>query len=241
MNAFSVKLETFEGPLDLLLSLVEKRKLFISDISLAAIADDYLGYVQSLEQYPIKDTAQFILIASTLVLIKSKSLLPAISFTDEEQGSIEDLEERLRHYQKIKELSLHIKELYGAHPSYAREEEKTRAAVFAPAGDLTLKRIAEAVKSVLDNLPRPEHIPQAVVRKMLSLEDMMNRLTERIQSSLALSFREFAGVGKAEKMNVILSFLALLELVKRGIIAAEQDGSGDITIETESPGVPRYR
>ena len=241
MNAFAVKLETFEGPLDLLLSLVEKRKLFINDISLAAIADDYLGYVQSLERYPIKDTAQFILVASTLVLIKSRSLLPSIALTEEEQGSIEDLEERLRQYQKIKELAVHVKERFGAAPAYAREESRNVTVVFAPTAALTLKRIAEGVKSVIANLPRPETIPQAVVRKMVSLEDMIGRLTTRIQASLSLSFKEFAGVGKAEKANVIITFLALLELVKRGVISARQeDGGDDIQLESEAPAVPHY-
>ncbi len=69
---FTVKQQHFEGPLDVLLNLIEKRKLFINDISLAKVADDYLAYIKSLENFPIADSANFILIASTLVLIKSK-------------------------------------------------------------------------------------------------------------------------------------------------------------------------
>src|SRR4051812_32375972 len=100
---FLVKHEQFEGPLDLLLSLIEKRKLFINDISLAKVADDFINHIKNFEQFPIGESANFILIASTLLLIKSKSLLPTLQLTEEEQGSIEDLETRLKIYQRIKD------------------------------------------------------------------------------------------------------------------------------------------
>jgi segregation and condensation protein A len=89
---YKVKTETFEGPLDLLLSLIEKRKLFINDISLAKVADDYVSHIQSLGNFPIADSANFILIASTLLLIKSKSLLPQLTLSEEEQTNVDDLE-----------------------------------------------------------------------------------------------------------------------------------------------------
>ncbi len=91
---YLVKTHIFEGPLDTLLSLIEKRKLFINDISLAQVADDYIAYIKSLNEFPIADSSHFILIASTLVLIKSKSLLPDLNLTTEEQESIDDLEDR---------------------------------------------------------------------------------------------------------------------------------------------------
>ena len=77
---YTVKTEAFEGPLELLLNLIEKRKLFISDISLAQVADDYIEYINKQEDFPMASTADFILVASTLVLIKSKSLLPTFLF-----------------------------------------------------------------------------------------------------------------------------------------------------------------
>ena len=98
-SSYNVKTHIFEGPLDTLLSLIEKRKLFINDISLAQVADDYISYVRSLTDFPLADSAHFVLIASTLVLIKSKSLLPNLSLTEEEQSNIDDLEDRLKHYQ----------------------------------------------------------------------------------------------------------------------------------------------
>ena len=83
-DIFQIKTEAFEGPLDLLLALIEKRKLFISDISLAEVADDFIEYIKTFDEFPVDMTANFILIASTLLLIKSKSLLPSMTLTSEE-------------------------------------------------------------------------------------------------------------------------------------------------------------
>ena len=90
--SFTVKQQQFEGPLELLLDLIEKRKLFVSDIALAQVTDDYIAHIKSSTEFPIADSAQFILVASTLLLIKSKSLLPSLDLTTEEQADIKDLE-----------------------------------------------------------------------------------------------------------------------------------------------------
>lgn len=240
-NSYNVKTHVFEGPLELLLSLIEKRKLFISDISLAQVADDYIAYVKSLENFPIADSAHFILIASTLVLIKSKSLLPTLDLSSEEQESIDDLEDRLKQYQKYKELSRHLKERFGIHVEYFRIPPKESRIVFTPDKNTTIQRISEAIKSVLAAVPKKEFVPNAIVQKVISLEEMMESLSERITKSMKMSFREFSGHGKVEKVNVIVSFLAMLELVKQGIINVRQDKDfHDIEIETQSVGVPRY-
>src|SRR5437773_2621351 len=112
-TAFAVKTEQFEGPLDLLLDLIGRRRLFINDISLSKVTDDYLEYLKGLNQFSIPDSANFILIASTLVLIKSKSLLPTLNLTEEEEMSIADLEERLRIYKILKEATVGLREHFG--------------------------------------------------------------------------------------------------------------------------------
>lgn len=106
--AFTIKTQVFEGPLDLLLNLVEKKKLFINDIALSKVTDDFIAYIQSFEAMPIGDAAHFILIASTLLLIKSKSLLPTLNLTEEEEVGIQDLETRLKIYKRIKDASLNV-------------------------------------------------------------------------------------------------------------------------------------
>lgn len=240
-SSYNVKTHIFEGPLDTLLSLIEKRKLFINDISLAQVADDYIAYVRSLSDFPIADSAHFVLIASTLVLIKSKSLLPDLSLTEEEQHSIEDLEDRLKQYQKYKALSLHLKERFGINVEYVRLPSKEKIIVFTPDKNTSVARIQETIKAVIAGMPKKEFVPKAVVQKVISLEEMMDSLADRITKSMKMSFKDFAGVGKAEKVNVIVSFLAMLELVKQGVIQVRQDKDfHDIEIETNSVGIPSY-
>jgi len=239
-NAFKIKTEVFEGPLDLLLSLIEKRKLFINDISLAKVADDYIAYLQSLEKFPIADSADFLVIASTLLLIKSKSLLPNLSLTEDENRDVNDLEKRLKIYQRIKELSQHIKVQFGKNIIFYAEQRKMLP-VFSPDATMTKENFLSAIVSVIKALPKIENIPKAVVKKVISLEEMISTLTNRIQSSIKMSFREFAKVGKEERVNVIISFLAMLELVKQGIVSVKQNNHfDDIEIETQQTGVPHY-
>ncbi len=240
-SSYNVKTHIFEGPLDTLLSLIEKRKLFINDISLAQVADDYIAYVRSLEDFPISESAHFVLIASTLVLIKSKSLLPTLTLTEEEQSSIEDLEKRLAEYQKYKNLSQHLKARFGINAQYLRLPSKEKIIVFTPDKDTTVSRLSDTIRSVIFAIPKKEFVPKAIVQKVISLEEMMESLADRIQLSMRMSFRDFSGMGKVEKVNVIVSFLAMLELVKQGIIQVRQDKDfHDIEIETQSVGVPHY-
>lgn len=239
-SIFQIKTEIFEGPLDLLLSLIEKKKLHINDVALAKVADDYINYLQQQENFPISQSADFLVIASTLLLIKSRSLIPSLNLTDEEQGDINDLEDRLKKYQRIKELSIHIKNLFGKNIIFAPEPRKTMA-VFSPDEKMSVTNIALAIKNVLKNLPKIENIPKAIVKKVISLEDMINNLTDRIKSSLKVSFKEFANVGKEDRVNIIISFLAMLELVKQGVVTVRQESDfHDIEIETQNTGVPHY-
>ena len=240
-QVFKIKTEIFEGPLELLLSLIEKRKLFINDIALAKVTDDFISYVKNFENFPIADSANFILIASTLLLIKSKSLLPTLDLTEEEQASIEDLEARLKIYARMKELSVHVKERFGKNMLYAKENNKIEVKVFSPQAKMTLPNLVAAMFDVIKNFPKKEALPKTIVRKVISLEDMIGRLTQRITSNLRMSFREFANVSKEERVNVIVSFLAMLELVKQGVINVVQEQKfEDIKMETMEIGVPKY-
>ncbi|MCX6716873.1 MAG: segregation/condensation protein A [Candidatus Taylorbacteria bacterium] len=237
---FTVKTEKFEGPLDLLLDLIEKRKFFINDVSLSKVADEYIEHIKKFERFPIGESADFILIASTLLLIKSKSLLPSLTLTDDEKGSIEDLEKRLNIYKKIKDASLMLAPLFGKNVLFGAESRKLEP-VFAPDDSMNIVNLLEAVKRVLQALPKKEVLPQTIVKKVISLEEMIDSLTERVQKSLKMSFREFSSSHKAERVNVIVSFLAMLELVKEGIIHVSQEKHfDDIQMETHDVSVPRY-
>jgi segregation and condensation protein A len=240
-DTFKVKTEIFEGPLDLLLSLIEKKKLFINDIALSKVTDDFIVYIQNFERLPMADSAQFILIASTLLLIKSKSLLPSLTLTPEEEEGIEDLETRLKIYQRIKEASLNIKELFGKEIIFSQSQSRPVEPIFSPDESMNLLSLAKAIKDIINSLPKKENIPKAVVRKVISLEEMIDNLTKRITHGLRMKFSDISKEHRGEKVNVIVSFLAMLELVKQGVIhVSQEDNFGDINMETKEIGVPRY-
>ncbi len=220
---YSIKTPIFEGPLDTLLSLVEKRKLFINDISLAQVADDFISHIKNLQDFPIAESADFILIASTLVLIKSKSLLPNLSLTEEEEQSIDDLQDRLRQYQKFKALAVHLRQRFGINISYLRLPPREKKIVFSPDENITADNFFETIKSIIADLPPKETPPKATVAKVISLEEMISRMSERINKTIQMSFKDFSGAGKKDKLTVIISFLAMLELVKQGIIRVKQE------------------
>ncbi|HRH22515.1 MAG TPA: ScpA family protein [Candidatus Paceibacterota bacterium] len=239
-TGYKVQTHVFEGPLELLLDLIEKRKFFINDVSLAKVADDYIEYVKKLGDFPVAESAQFVLIASTLLLIKSKSLLPTLPLTQEEEGNIRDLEDRLKIYQRMRELSLHVKVRFGEHILFERGDRPVTP-VFSPDESMTLENIKKSIFTILLSLPKKEFLPQAIVQKVMSLEHMIENLTERVSSSIKMSFRDFAKVGKEHKVNVIVGFLAMLELVKQGVITVTQEKHfDDIHMESESVGIPRY-
>jgi segregation and condensation protein A len=112
-TAVAIKTETFEGPMELLIELVEKRKLLINDISLAKVTDEYMQTVRAMQELSLPHTSQFITLAATLLLIKSKSLLPVLNLTSEETASIEDLEERLKLYQIYRDAGIELQTRFG--------------------------------------------------------------------------------------------------------------------------------
>lgn len=240
--SYTVQTKVFRGPFELLLSLIEKRKLLINDISLATVTDDYIEHIKTIQKFPLAQSAHFILIASTLLLIKSKSLLPSLELTREETESIEDLEHRLKEYKKMRELSCHIRELFGKRILFSKQHAGKGEPVFSPDASLSVSSLAHGIRDVFKQLPRVQPIPKVVIEKMMSLEDMVERLTVRITKSLKMSFREFSDMGKAEKITIIISFLAVLELAKQGTISAQQDQCfGDIQLKSQSINVPQYR
>lgn len=240
-DEYKIKTEIFEGPLDLLLHLIEKRKLFINDISLGQITEDYISYLKNPNNFSTRNSSDFILVAATLMLIKSKSLLPNLDLTLEEEKDIGDLEERLKMYKQIKDLSVFVGEMFGKNVIFEKSETKSSEVVFSPDPKATTQNMFALAVELITKLPKKEIVPKAVVRKVVSLEEMINNLTKRIKSTVKMGFREFSGMGKVEKINVVVSFLAMLELVKQGIVDVSQSNSfGDINIENKEVGVPYY-
>lgn len=239
-TGFSIKTNSYEGPFELLLDLIEARKLLVNDLTLANITEDFVQHVRAQDTFPIEETANFIQIAATLILIKSKSLIPDLVLTDEENADVNDLKRRLEAYEKVREASRELSRIFGKTvmmPAGERVPEVT----FAPSNDLSANALAETLARVLAAREVVEQLPEARVKPLVTIEEMMDRLAKRVQKAMRLSFNEFSKSSK-EKIEIIVSFLALLELVKQGAVAAEQYVEhGDISIiHTNSASVPSY-
>ncbi len=237
---FEIKTDAFEGPLELLLDLVEKRKLLINDISLASVTDEYMQHVSAMQEMSLPNTAHFIALAATLLLIKSKSLLPVLELTRDEEEVIDDLEMRLKLYKIYRDGTTTIIEHFGSHMMHERQFVRDRKPLFVTDQFTTVSALEKAISEVLVNLPIKEVKPRVQVRKVISLEEMIDRLHVRIEKQMKLTFKELLEDNN-EKVNVIVGFLAVLESVKQGsILVAQMDRFEDIHIEKEKVGAPKY-
>jgi segregation and condensation protein A len=240
VSPISIKTEVFEGPLELLLDLVERRKLLINDISLAKVTDEYMRQVSLLQELSLPNTAQFISLAATLLLVKSKSLLPVLQLTDEEEASIEDLEERLKLYQIIRDAATPLMATFGKNVLYAPQFTPPQVTVFVPDAFCSVPALHAAIFDVLNDLPEKEEPSRATVKVTISLEEMMERLETRIRQNIKTRFSDLH-VGEVEKKVIIVSFLAILELFKQGNLLITQDTRySDIEIELDQNETPQY-
>lgn len=240
IESFSIKTEVFEGPLELLLDLVERRKLLINDISLAEVTDEYMRQVSIMQELSLPNTAQFVQLAATLLLIKSKSLLPVLELTEEEEQVIDDLEIRLRRYAIYRGAAEKLAENFGQRVSYERQYVADRNPLFVTDSFTTVVALQAAIGDVLVNLPRKEIKPKVAVKKVVSLDEMISRLEKRIREQMKLRFSELLEDSR-EKPTIIVGFLAVLESVKQGsILVAQTSRFADIEIEIEKAQTPRY-
>jgi segregation and condensation protein A len=244
ISTYKIKQGTFEGPLELLLSLIEEKKLFVNEISLAEVTNDYIAHIKSFSDISsdkhIADVSYFILIAATLILIKSKSLLPNLALTDDETEKITDLETRLKLYKIIKNASIEIANNFGAKIIFMPNERIWSEPIFSPDSQITPSNMNSSIMEVIAHIPKEEQkLPEVEVKKIINIDEVINSLTDRIQNAMNLSFKEFTKTSGAEnqeeaRIHVIISFLAMLELVREGIIDVIQNASfEDITINKQ--------
>lgn len=220
---FHIKMQKFEGPLDMLLTMIEERKFSINEVSLAEIAGDYLAHIKELPQLPEREVSQFLVIAATLMLIKSRSLLPQLEIDTEEEADIAELQDRLRQLKIFRELSRTLGKFASRRAQlYSRDTTYGFEMGFFPPEGFAFSNILEAAESIVLRLPKEDPLPQHILEKIITLEEKIEELTERIRKNPKILFG--ALTDKQDKTEVIVSFLALLELFKDGIIFAEQKG-----------------
>lgn len=236
---FLVRTASYEGPFELVLDLIEKRKFLVNELSLAQVTDDYISHVRGQAEFPMEDAANFIGVAATLLLIKSRSLLPELELTTEEEEDVESLKRRLALYELTRDASRELSRIYGR-SVLVSAGDRAPEPMFSPSRDLTLDALSAALSHALLAAEKEEKLPEARVRPLVTIEEMMDRLTTRVQKALTLSFSEFSK-DATERVEVIVSFLALLELVKQGAVDAAQQGTfAEIHIKNTQAVTPSY-
>ena len=223
MEKYHIKLEQFEGPLDLLLALTEQEKLDITRVSLAKITDEYLEYINKAENITLQNLAEFLSVAAKLILIKSKALLPLLEFTEEEEEEIRDLEHQLAQYKKFKDIALEIAKLIDCKKfGFTREGFQGLKTIFYPPENMVADDLKNAFAKVLGEIKVTEKLEEEMVREVLTLEEKIQHLQSHLREKVQTSFAELIA-NTQDKVEVVVSFLAMLEMVKQRLIHIEQD------------------
>lgn len=219
---YHFKLEKFEGPLELLLELIEKEKLNITELSLANVADQYLDHIRNDEKICLEHLADFLSVASKLILIKSRALLPMLKLTDEEEEEIKDLTYQLEEYKKFKEASKKIQKMSVlGRISYSKNGYQGIKSIFYPPEDFNVFDFKKYFLQVLSDIPIIEVLQEEMITEVVTLEDRIVDLETAIRKKVETSFSELVSMA-SDKVEVIVSFLAMLEMVKQRIVQVDQ-------------------
>ena len=231
-GAFSIALPVFEGPLDLLLSLIQEHKLDIFDIPISFVTDRYVEYMDAAKALNIDLAGEFLLMAATLAFIKSRMLLPRDQSADAPDTEIgpdprEELVRRLLEFQKYK----HAAQTLGAWPQMGRDTFIRRAreelplapdeAAYLQSPEVSVYRLIELLSKVLK--ARKIEIPHEVFVERLSIGDRIAVITDRLRADERITFTSlFADLTAVEKHRVVPTFLAVLEMAKLKLIRVHQ-------------------
>ena len=225
--------QVFEGPLDLLLDLIEKEKLDVTDIALAQVADQFIAYLEnSKEDITPEYLSSFILVAGKLILIKSKAILPMLELEKEEEEDIEELKARLKEYQRFKNISKQIKGLENrSEMFFSRRSYSGIQVIFCPPEDIKCSDLQLSMESILDKLPQAEDAKKAVVINNINIKDRIDYIKKNLLKRIEITFEDVTAQSN-DKVEIIVTFLAVLELVRKSIVFVEQeDMFGEIRIK----------
>jgi len=246
---YEMKTETFSGPLEKLLELIEAQKMDVSEVSMAQVTDDFLAYLRSLAgrdgaktpggiapsdldlvKVDLRILADFIAVASKLIFLKSKYLLPGLALTDEEEADIKDLEGRLRMYQELKPALRHIGKLWReSHKSYSRPyfvgaalmaRRKSGTAFFYPGTNMDAPALAESLGRIFDKVKTYELETETIKEKIVTLEEKVSEVMERIRREGDMHFHRLSR--DKSRSELIIVFLAVLHLAREQIVLLEQ-------------------
>ncbi len=236
-NKYLIKIENFEGPLDLLCHLIDKNKMDINEVNLSEITDQYINYINKMEELNLEVTSEFLIMASTLILIKSKSLLPKVG-DEEEEITEEELLRRIIEYKKYKEISKTLKKQYEENatrlfkspeiielPKQKLEEEYDKSTIVEAYKKLR-KRNEDKVNENAKNIEKIAVIEKYTVAS--KVKQMLSVLVKKPK----FVFNTLFTLEKCEKEEVVSAFSGLLELSRRSEVMTKQDELfGNIDVE----------
>jgi len=229
---YQVKLDKFSGPLEKLLELIEARELEITLVNLATVTGDFLSYLKSLDEQTKHPSvlADFVVIASRLLLIKSKAILPSLELTEEEETDIRDLESRLKIYKEFKAASANLDLLWKKKNSaYGRELFSSLPPVFYPSQNLNLEALEKYLSKLIQEIKKLIPEQQSVRRIVITIESKVKELLDRFKGQANQSFKSLSQ--DKPKIEIIMLFLAILHLLRDRVVQAQQDGQfSDINI-----------
>jgi segregation and condensation protein A len=228
--AFCVRLDAFDGPLDLLLSLIKEQQLDVATVPLAVVAEQYLAYVRTMQALDVEVAAEYLVIAATLVFLKSKALLPPIplEFAEEPGETPEEVEERLRRrliaYSKYREFGEELRERQAEAGSFFYRESGDPAGEVVQRYDINPEKLKRAFIAMLSQA-RPEK--RSIARERISLIASMDYIMRRIKEAGEVYFSQLCNELGMTRDVVIVTFLAILELIRRRRIRFEQPEAFD--------------
>ncbi len=218
------KTKNFEGPLDLLLSLIEERKLDITQIALAEVTEQFLHYIKQLNNLDPTTLADYLAIAAKLLVIKSKAILPSLNIeTEEEDEAGMDLESKLILYKQFKEVAKFLKKLDNRQEqSWTRTVGYEEKISFFPDSTITAKELHAAILPVLNSLKELDNLPKAKIKEAISIQEKISHLQTMLSEKIGTKLSDLLKTAK-NKDEIIITFLALLELIKQKLFSAEQE------------------
>lgn len=238
MESYQVKLDAFEGPLDLLLHLITKNKIDIYDIPMAELTRQYLDYLHAMREFNMEIASSFLVMAATLLQIKSRMMLPKTKAeTDEpEEDPRLELVERLLEYRKFKEVSTTLGKMAEVQDRFVSRAPLDLPVRHLPPGNLSPQLLMEAFQAVLSLKAEEEPVTVKVTRETYHVRDKMQMILQRLhQTKGRLRFADaFAAGSRAE---LITTFLALLELMRlRSVVVTQSQEFADIFITKAGKG-----
>jgi segregation and condensation protein A len=223
---YTIELPDFQGPLDLLLRLIEQEELDITRIALAYVTDQYLAYLALLQAINPDDLTDFLVIAARLILIKSEMLLPRpppIAATEEDEEDVgNDLATQLRLYKQFKEVAAHLQAREAAgQRSFVRSGPPPKIEAKLPAGQGNIEKLLQAARRALAVKPPQPDVDQVVSRELVTIGRQMAQIRQGLRAGTPLSFRQLLSPTPG-RIELIVTLLAVLELLKRQAITVEQ-------------------